>query len=155
MADIQTEKAFQKQLVTFQNKFQSKVVKGKEGVRYYKSIGLGYKTPKEAIEGHYIDKKCPFTSDVSIRGAILRGTIVSAKMKRTIIVRRNYLHYIKKYNRFEKRHSNIPAHVSPCFTVKEGDAVTIGQCRPLSKTVRFNVIKHDPSALSKKQFKPF
>eukprot|EP01132_Coremiostelium_polycephalum_P010115 gene10115-12407_t len=155
MADIQTEKSFQKQVVSFRNRFQSKTIKGKEGIRYYKSIGLGYQTPREAIEGTYIDKKCPFTSDVSIRGAILRGTVMSTKMKKTIIVRRNYLHYIKKYNRFEKRHSNIPAHVSPCFKVKEGDTVTIGQCRPLSKTVKFNVIKHDSAAAAKKQFRAF
>lgn len=32
-------------------------------------------------------------------------------------------------NRYEKRHSNIPAHISPCFRVKEGDHVIIGQCR--------------------------
>ncbi|CAH2077426.1 unnamed protein product, partial [Thlaspi arvense] len=47
----------------------------------------------------------------------------NAKMQRTIIVRRNYLHFVKKYQRYEKRHSNIPAHVSPCFRVKEGDHV--------------------------------
>lgn len=50
-------------------------------------------------------------------------------MKRTVIVRRDYLHYIPKYNRYEKRHRNIPAHVSPCFRVKTGDQVIIGQCR--------------------------
>ncbi|PHT61154.1 40S ribosomal protein S11 [Capsicum annuum] len=47
--------------------------------------------------------------------------------------------------RYEKRHSNIPAHISPCFRVKEGDHVIIGQCRPLSKTVRFNVLKVIPA----------
>lgn len=31
--------------------------------------------------------------------------------------------------RYEKRHRNISAHVSPCFRVKEGDSVVIGQCR--------------------------
>ena len=31
--------------------------------------------------------------------------------------------------RYEKRHGNIPAHVSPCFRVNEGDTVMIGQCR--------------------------
>ncbi|CAN4100829.1 unnamed protein product [Withania somnifera] len=66
-------------------------------------------------------------------------------MHRTIIVRRNYLHYVKKYQRYEKRHSNIPAHISPCFRVKEGDYVIIGQCRPLSKTVRFNALKVIPA----------
>ncbi len=69
------------------------------------------------------------------------GIVKSTKMHRTIIVRRDYLHYIKKYQRFEKRHTNIAAHISPCFRAKEGDLVTIGQCRPLSKTVRFNVLR--------------
>jgi len=72
-------------------------------------------------------------------------------MKRTIVVRRDFLHYISKYNRFEKRHRNIPAHCSPAFRVKEGDTVTIGQCRPLSKTVRFNVIKVDVAGGSGKK----
>ena len=36
----------------------------------------------------------------------------------------------------------MSAHVSPCFVgVAPGDSVTVGQCRPLSKTVRFNVLK--------------
>jgi hypothetical protein len=45
---------------------------------------------------------------------------------------------------YEKRHKNVPAHLSPCFRVKEGDKVVVGQCRPLSKTVRFNVLKVMP-----------
>jgi small subunit ribosomal protein S11e len=82
------------------------------------------------------DKKCPFTGMVSIRGRILTGTVVSTKMHRTIIIRREYLHFIPKYARYEKRHTNLAAHVSPAFRVEEGDQVTVGQCRPLSKTVR-------------------
>lgn len=84
----------------------------------------------------FSDKKCPFTGLVSIRGRILTGTVVSTKMHRTLIIRREYLHFIKKYSRYEKRHKNLAAHVSPAFRVEEGDQVTVGQCRPLSKTVR-------------------
>ncbi|RWR82903.1 40S ribosomal protein S11 [Cinnamomum micranthum f. kanehirae] len=131
----QTEKAFLKQ----PKKSGKGKRPGKGGNRYWKSIGLGFKTPRDAIEGTYIDKKCPFTGNVSIRGRILSGTCHSAKMNRTIIVRRDYLHY---------RHSNIPAHISPCFRAKEGDHVIIGQCRPLSKTVRFNVLKVIPAGSS-------
>ena len=66
---------------------------------WYADIGLGIKTPEMAIRGKYIDKKCPFTSSVSIRGAILKGLVISTKMERTIIVRRDYLRYVKKYRR--------------------------------------------------------
>ena len=149
-----------------------------KGMRYYKSIGLGFKTPKTAIEGTYVDKKCPFTGNVSIRGRILTGIVVSTKMKRTVIIRRDYLQYIKKYRRyvsvypvltdinqssffisfniifillisilrFEKRHSKLAVHCSPAFpNVSEGDVVTVGQCRPLAKTVKFNVLEHQPA----------
>lgn len=69
----------------------------------------------KAIDGHYIDKKCPFTGNVSIRGRILTGVVQKMKMQRTIVIRRDYLHYIRKYNRFEKRHRNMSVHLSPCF----------------------------------------
>ncbi|GMP94436.1 hypothetical protein CsSME_00043898 [Camellia sinensis var. sinensis] len=39
------------------------------------------------------------------------------------------------------------AHISPCFLVKEGDHVIIGQCRFL-KTGRFNVLKVIPTGSS-------
>lgn len=128
-------------------------------VRWSKSVGLGFKTPKAAFEGVYIDKKCPFTGDVAIRGRILKGVCVSTKMQRSIIVRRDYVHFVSKYKRFEKRHKNVPAHISPCFQIKEGDVVTIGQTRPLSKTIRFNVIdvehSNNQSEDAKKQFRMF
>jgi small subunit ribosomal protein S11e len=126
-------------------------------MRFVRNVGLGIKTPDSAVEGNYVDKKCPFVGDVAIRGRILKGLVKSTKMKRTIIVRRDYLHYIPKYRRFEKRHRNIPAHCSPAFSVKDGDIVTIGQCRPLSKTVRFNVVAHDPQAVitGRKSFRVF
>jgi len=155
----QVDKAFQKQR-GFSGYGPKKVAKKGKGrktasLRYYKSVGLGIKTPKEAIEGTYIDKKCPFTGQVSIRGRILKGVIKSAKMKRTVIIRRDFLHYITKYNRFEKRHNNLSAHLSPCFRVKEGDWATVGECRPLSKTVSFNVLKVDSSTSGSKGVKLF
>jgi small subunit ribosomal protein S11e len=89
------------------------------------------------------DKKCPFTGDISIRGRILTGKVVSTKMNRTIVIRRDYLHYIPKYSalagkdgwafvlmkavdRYEKRHKNLAAHLSPAFRVEVGDVVTVG-----------------------------
>lgn len=136
----QIHRSFQKQEAVFLN--YKRVVPNRKGARWFKDVGLGFKTPQEAITGTFIDKKCPFTGNVSIRGRILTGIVVSTKMERTIVIRREYLHYVKKYNRYEKRHKNISAHCSPAFvSVQNGDIVTVGECRPLSKTVRFNVLK--------------
>ena len=140
----QTEKSFQKQEAVFLNSKKMFKTRTEKGIRYWKKIGLGFKTPKEAIEGTYIDKKCPFTSNVSIRGRILKGICISTKMNKTIVIRRDFMHYVPKYHRYEKRHTNISAHCSPAFSVKVGDIVTVGQCRPLSKTIRFNVLKVEP-----------
>ena len=73
----------------------------KANQRWYADMGLNIKTPEAAIRGKYIDKKCPFTSAVTIRGSILKGLVISTKMERTIIVRRDYLRYVKKYRRQE------------------------------------------------------
>ncbi|CBY09801.1 unnamed protein product [Oikopleura dioica] len=149
----QVEKAYQKQsAVVYNAKKGSKAKK-----RYVKSVGLGFKTPREASEGAYIDKKCPFTGNVTIRGRVFTGVVRKMKMQRTIIIRRDYLHFVKKYGRFERRHTNMAVHLSPCFRdVEAGDIVTVGECRPLSKTVRFNVVKHTkPPGAAKKQFDKF
>eukprot|EP00986_Skeletonema_menzelii_P008840 scaffold3857_cov140-Skeletonema_menzelii.AAC.2 len=154
---IENEKAYQSQDAIFVARKRNVNAKKVKAMRWVKSVGLGIKTPDAAIEGTYVDKKCPFTGNVSIRGKILKGLVISTKMKRTIVVRRDYLHYIKKYRRFEKRHKNIHAHCSPCFAVKEGDIVTIGQCRPLAKTVKFNVVAHEAqrAKTGKKTFRMF
>ena len=52
--------------------------------RFWRTVGLGFKTPRTAIEATYVDKKCPFTGNVSIRGRILRGVVTSTKMKRYV-----------------------------------------------------------------------
>jgi small subunit ribosomal protein S11e len=157
MAD-QTERAFQKQPTIFVG---DKRILGKKNAkinRYWRNVGLSFQTPKEAKDGKYLDKKCPFTGNVSIRGKIIKGMCISTKMKNTIVIHRCYLHLIKKYKRFEKRHSVLHAHCSPCFDIKEGDVVTVGQCRPLAKTVRFNVMKVEKNQIfgsARKQFRLF
>ncbi|PPQ80810.1 hypothetical protein CVT25_001935 [Psilocybe cyanescens] len=155
MADHQIEKAYQKQDIFLNTKARGGKKVSTREKRWYKDVGLGFKTPSEAINGTYVDKKCPFTGDISIRGRILTGKVVSTKMNRTIVIRRDYLHYIPKYNRYEKRHKNLAAHLSPAFRADVGDVVTVGQCRPLSKTVRFNVLRVSKSKAATKTFGKF
>merc|ERR1712018_926748 len=85
----QSERAFQKQPTVFQNRKRLPGVKKGAVKRYTTNVGLGFKTPREAREGHYVDKKCSF------RGRILTGVITKMKMNRTAVIRRDYLHYVK------------------------------------------------------------
>lgn len=96
---------------------QQKYFLNKSKIKHTKLLTINYIKfySLQALEGTYIDKKCPFTGNVSIRGRILTGVVQKMKMQRTIVIRRDYLHYIRKYNRFEKRHRNMSVHLSPCF----------------------------------------
>ena len=67
----QNQRGFQKQDCIFVGK-KRVLGKGKKestkGTRYYKAVGLGIKTPRTAIEGTYVDKKCPWTGARTHRG---------------------------------------------------------------------------------------
>ncbi len=100
-------------------------------------MSLSFRKPKKSCE----DTNCPFHGELPIRGRVLQGIVVSAKMDRTVVVERNYLSYISKYMRYERRRSRIPSHNPPCIEAKEGDRVVIAESRPLSKTVSFVVVE--------------
>ncbi|GAA94485.1 uncharacterized protein L969DRAFT_83955 [Mixia osmundae IAM 14324] len=155
MEAAQDQKAFQKQPIFNNAKVKTTKKASSKAKRWYKDVGLGFKTPQEAINGTYIDKKCPWTGSVSVRGRILSGEVIKTKMTRTIVVRMNYLHFIPKYSRYEKRHTNIPVHCSPAFRVEIGDTVTVGETRPISKTVRFTVLRVSKNKAAAKAFRKF
>jgi ribosomal protein S17 len=64
-------------------------------------------------------------------------------MKNSVIIRRDYVQFIKKYQRYERRNSIIAAHLPPCLDdqVEVGQMVIIGECRPISKTKKYCVIQ--------------
>jgi len=98
---------------------------------------LTLKKPKKACN----DQNCPFHGTLSIRGRVLDGVVMSAKMDKTVVVRRDYLNYVPKFKRYERRRSQISAHNPPCINAKENDQVRIAECRPISKTVSFVVVE--------------
>lgn len=102
-----------------------------------RDIGLDVPVPEKTCD----DRNCPFHGNLAVRGHILTGEVVSDKMQKTVVVRREYLHYIPKYERYEKRTSKYMAHSPPCLEVKMGDKVKIAECRPISKGVSFVVIQ--------------
>jgi len=100
-------------------------------------MSLTFKRPKKTCN----DRNCPFHGDLPIRGRVLEGVVISAKMDKTVTVKRDYLYHVPKFMRYEKRHSHIPSHNPPCIEAKEGDRVVIAECRPISKTVSFAVVE--------------
>lgn len=101
------------------------------------NIGLDVKTPKKPCD----DRNCPFHGHLSVRRKFLDGKVVSTKMTKTVTVERDFLEYMKKYMRYEKRRSRIMAHSPPCLELREGDRVRIAECRPISKEVAFVVVE--------------
>lgn len=69
------------------------------------------------------------------------GTVVSTKRQNTVSVEREFMHYVKKYERYEKRTSTYNVHRPPCMKLAVGDIVRIAECRPLSKTVSFVTVE--------------
>ncbi|MHA1268745.1 MAG: 30S ribosomal protein S17 [Candidatus Helarchaeota archaeon] len=103
-----------------------------------RNIGIDVIGPKKECN----DPKCPFHGTLPIRGRIFEGKVISTKMKKSIVIRRDYLYYLKKYKRYEKRHGNITAYCPPCFDdIKIGDTVKIAECRPISKTKSYVVVE--------------
>jgi small subunit ribosomal protein S17 len=102
-----------------------------------KDVGLDVRAPKEACD----DAHCPFHGKLSLRGQILEGTMVSIAMQRTAVVERTLLHFVPKYERYEKRRRRYLAHNPPCLKIPVGHRVRIAETRPLSKTVSFCVVQ--------------
>ena len=78
-----------------------------------------------------------------IEGQVLEGIVAKLGMQGTIIIERNNVRYMKKYERYEKRTGTVAAHLPSCIgEVALGDRVKVMECRPLSKTVSFCVIEN-------------
>lgn len=105
-------------------------------------IGIDVPAPAKACE----DRHCPFHGTLPVRGQSFEGTVVSASMQRTVVVEREYLRYIRKFERYEKRTKRFQVHSPPCLELKEGDRVLIMECRPLAKTVSFVGIQNKGGA---------
>ena len=99
-------------------------------------IGIKVKEPERECN----DPNCPWHGHLKVRGVVLRGVVVSTAMQKTVVVERQRLHYLPKYERYEKRTSRHKAHLPPCIDVRKGDEVIIMECRPLSKTKHFVVV---------------
>ena len=102
-----------------------------------RNIGINVKSPIDSCK----DKNCPFHGTLPVRGQIITGVVSATKMQDSILVKREYMQYVPKYERYEKRTSTFAAHCPPCIKTNVGDRVRIAECRPLSKSISFVTIE--------------
>jgi small subunit ribosomal protein S17 len=78
-------------------------------------------------------------AEITKKVRTLQGTIVSAKMDKTRIVAVESMKKHPKYLRYYKVTRRFAAH-DEANVYKEGDKVTVRECRPLSRTKRWEVV---------------
>ncbi|MDQ5957872.1 MAG: small subunit ribosomal protein [Patescibacteria group bacterium] len=80
------------------------------------------------------------STDKKIVGKTFKGTVVSDKMDKTVVVEVATFKQHAKYGKFQTRHKKFKAH-DEANTCKVGDVVTIKEVKPISKDKNFIVIK--------------
>ncbi|MFX1418975.1 MAG: 30S ribosomal protein S17 [Promethearchaeota archaeon] len=107
-----------------------------------RNIGIpGVALPK-VKEQECKDQSCPYHGATRIRGKITQGVVVSKKSKNTVIIRRDYVQFIKKYQRYERRNTKLACHLPECLVheIEIGDLVKVGESRKISKTKAFIIL---------------
>lgn len=98
---------------------------------------MGTKTSNQKCS----DIKCPIHGNLSVRGRRFDGTVVSTDMRKTAVIEFGRLYFLQKFERYEKRRTKLKVHNPDCINAKNGDIVLIMECRPLSKTKNFVIVK--------------
>ena len=107
-----------------------------------KNIGIPNVNPPKMNIEDCNDRDCPFHGTTRVRGKITKGVVVSKKSKNTIIIRFDYVHFVKKFKRYERRNSRLACHLPDCLEheIELGDLVIVGESRKISKTKSFIVL---------------
>ena len=105
-----------------------------------RNIGIEANPPSKECA----DSLCPWHGTLPVRGRIVEGKVESTKMDKTLVLRRDFLHLVKKYSRYEKRHGSLSARNPSCIDAKSGDVVRVMECRHIAKHVSFVVIEKLP-----------
>lgn len=83
--------------------------------------------------------KTTATQETKSTKRILKGTVVSDKMKDTIVVLVERFVKLPKYQKYVTRTKRYKAHDAG-NTKKIGDVVEIIECRPMSKDKRYKIV---------------
>ncbi|MBI2148102.1 30S ribosomal protein S17 [Candidatus Woesearchaeota archaeon] len=100
-------------------------------------IGIQVENPKSECS----DRHCAFHGGLKIRGREFVGVVTRTNSQKTAVIEWEKLHYLPKYQRYEKRYSKLQVHNPLCMNIKVGDKVRIVETRPISKTKNFVIVE--------------
>ena len=78
---------------------------------------------------------------IRTRGRTFTGIVIRARMQNTATIEWDRRVDVPKFERYEKRKTRIQVHNPEDINAKEGDVVQIQECKPISKTKKFTIIK--------------
>lgn len=87
------------------------------------------------------DKNCPIHSSLKTKKKTFTGTVINDKMQKSATIFFDRIIKIPKYERYTKKRTKIKVHNPSCINAKVGDLVKVMECKPLSKTINFVIIK--------------
>ncbi len=102
-----------------------------------RNVGIPIVEPPPAVCD---DPLCPWHGHLKVRTKLMEVTVEKMRMHKAAVVIHEWTHYIRKYNRYERRRRRIKVRVPECIELKPGDRVIIAETRPLSKTISWVVI---------------
>jgi small subunit ribosomal protein S17 len=103
-----------------------------------KNVGIPLKPPERTCN----DRLCPFHGSLPVRGILQRGKVVSVASGDIVVVEKQLTRYSSKFSRYYRVRKHVHAKLPKCIPVQVGDYVTLGECRPLSKSVSFVVLEN-------------
>lgn len=103
----------------------------------HRDLGIpGLKPPEKVCS----DPLCPWHGELSVRGMLMEVKVEKVKAHKMAVVVHEYLYYVPKYMRYEKRRKVKHVRVPPCIDIQPGDRVVIGETKPLAKSISFVVL---------------
>ncbi|MSS75238.1 30S ribosomal protein S17 [Candidatus Pacearchaeota archaeon] len=84
------------------------------------------------------------------RGRFFEGTIIK-KFSTRVVIEFERTVYLRKYERFYKKHSKVHARIPAGMDLVVGDYIKVQECRPLSKIIHAVVVEKIRSAGEQKK----
>ncbi len=101
-----------------------------------KNIGLNIQAPQQECA----DEHCPFHGNLSLRGKLFDGKIVSTKTNKTVVLQKEAPIRFNKFKRYGRGKNTVHAHLPPCIKISDNTHAITAECKPISKSVSFVVI---------------